>query len=182
MRTKSRIRPCVLACVTAIMLGSPSLGWAHDHAPPEATLRTQAGGTQEGRLNAYCWVVNVDPATGDYTQECVDAPTEYPSPVRVSSPERVRIRLHKPTRPELVVLRSSRTADGDERRLPILLKPVKDAADVVAWDVVFDVCHARRHYYLRLGAVWPDEEGAQDADGNPPSQDAIWTFHVRTRR
>lgn len=167
------IKVLVVVAVCAAVLSTSAL--AHDHEPPEAELMIRGKVVQKGVLTASCWTTV--PAPGQEIHRCVDSPsTTYPEKVRVAPRTRLKIRIHKAQQPQPVVLQSSRTARGDERRMPLFLRPVVEDGETVAWDVVFDVCHARRHYYLRLGGVWRDEEGGQS------NQDAIWNFHVKTRR
>ncbi|MGH2747434.1 MAG: hypothetical protein ACRDKB_05870 [Actinomycetota bacterium] len=44
---------------------------------------------------------------------------------------------------------------------------------IVAWNAVFTVDQDDRHYFIRAGGFWPDEQGAE------ANQDAFWLFHVR---
>lgn len=167
------IKVLVVVALSAATFSSPAS--ADDHEPPEAELMIRGKVVQKGVLTAFCWTTV--PAPGQEIHRCVDSPsTIYPKEVRVRPGTRLKVRIHKAQPPEPVLLLTSRTAEGDERRMPLFLRPVVDDGETVAWDVVFDTCHTRRHYYLRLGGAWPDEEGGQS------KQDAIWNFHVKTRR
>ncbi len=178
MNMKSSLTSRTAVLVALTLLAFASLGGgavADDHEPPRAELVYKGEVIQQGVLTAFCWTTV--PSPGQETHRCVDSPsTIYPEKVRLRPDSRVRIRIHKEQQPKAALLQTSKTAEGNERRMPLFLQPVVRDGETVAWDVVFDVCHADRHYYLRVGGVWEDEEGGTS------NQDAIWNFHIKTKR
>ncbi len=62
---------------------------------------------------------------------------------------------------------------GDPETLPVTLRRRMVDGKIVAWNAVFTVDQDDRHYFIRAGGFWPDEQGAE------ANQDAFWLFHVR---
>jgi hypothetical protein len=169
----------LLAKILCIGLSLGALGLqpaiAHDHEPPKAKLMRRDKVLQQGILTAFCWTTV--PTPGQETSRCVDAPGDtYPAKVRVRAGVRLKIRIHKAQKPEPLYLQRSWKPRADDRPIPATLRPIYREGEVSAWDVFFKLKRAGRDHYLRLGGKWQDEEGGWS------EQDAIWNFHVRTRR
>ena len=139
---------------------------------------------QVGYLRAYCWVYPPDP-NGDILRMCGDQTPNWPEVDRVAAGSKLRVRVFKTQKPEaesfkiVAFPRVDRWGyeTGTSRELPVSLKPVVEDGKTVAWDAVFYVNRADRHYYLYAGGQWQD---AVVGNAQPP-QDAWWNFHVKTR-
>lgn len=114
---------------------------------------------------------------------CVDNAWDFPNVDRVRADHRLKIRIKKAQKPRVFVLHAYDSVDehgvpqGDRQNVDLALRRVTSSdGTTVAWDAVFKLADAGRHYYLKAGGLWEDEEGSES------DQDAVWTFHVKTRR
>lgn len=171
-----RLASLILASSLAI---APGVAMGHDHRPPKTVLRHQGKPVQDGYLHQYCWVIEVEDDIA--TTECVDKVWDFPRRRLVDPGDRLVIRIRKPTRPtDFAVQAWPRRGDeftgpaGDPESLPVTLRRRMVDGKIVAWNVVFTVDQEDRHYFIRAGGFWPDEQGAE------ANQDAFWLFHVRT--
>jgi len=169
-----------LLVVLASVAAPDPVGLAHDHEHPTASIALRGEVLQEGYLMQYCWVTTTSDGSGQFVSKCADKPWGFPSVDKVPPLSRVRIRITKSQKPRGVLVRSYRRLDEHGtpvrgRNLPVLLRPVMSDGQPVAWDALIDLCHADRHYYLQVAGLWTDEEGSGR------DQDAVWTFHLKTR-
>jgi len=131
--------------------------------PPDATLKQGNTILQDGRLISYCWI-----------DRCVDGVSRYPSAVLVEPGTQLHIRLSENRRPDRFSLTSSRSPDGQSRRIDTTLRRVERDGKTVAWDAYFRLERPDRHYYLGAFGVWKNQSGTVRGD-------AYWQFHVKTQ-
>jgi hypothetical protein len=175
------------AMAVALVLGAGAVvsvqapARAHDHQPPKAPfLYKGQRELQRGQWLAYCWTYPPNP-DGTYTVQCTDYAIDFPAADRVGAGSELRIRVLKIQRPENFVVQAWRRVNeyevpiGSGQQLRSSLRRVVQDGETVAWDVIFRVNRPGRHYYLQARGLW-DDEHVEDA-----SQDAVWTFHVKTR-
>ncbi len=163
-----------------LLLLLPTVTAAHDHRPPRTVLRHAGESVQKGQLLQYCWVTQVD--DGNALSECEDRVWDFPNRDRVDPQDRLVIRIFKTTEPTSFSIEAW-PERGDEitgptggsESLPFVLEPRVVDGEVVAWNVIFTVVETDRHYFIRAGGTWPDEQGAPESN-----QDAYWLFHLRT--
>jgi hypothetical protein len=162
-----------------VVVGVQAPARAHDHEPPEASfLYKGQRELQRGKWLSSCWIYpNPD---GTYTWHCLDYAIDFPAADRVGAGSELRIRVLKIQRPEQFLVSAYKKVNEEEvpigsgRQLRTSLERVVQDGKTVAWDVVFSVNGPDRHYYLLAEGDWQDEH-VEDA-----SQDAAWTFHVKT--
>jgi hypothetical protein len=130
--------------------------------PPDAILKQGNKSLQDGRLISYCWI-----------DRCADGVSNYPSAVLLEPGTRLHIRLSENRRPERFSLTSSRSPDGQSRRIDTTLRRVERDGKTVAWDAYFRLERPDRHHYLGAFGVWKNQSGTVRGD-------AYWQFHLKT--
>jgi hypothetical protein len=130
--------------------------------PPDALLKQGNKILQDGRLISYCWI-----------DGCADGVSRYPSAVLIEPGTRLHIRLSENRRPERFSLTSSRSPDGQSRRIDTTIRRVERDGKTVAWDAYFRLERPDRHYYLGAFGVWKNLSGTVRGD-------AYWQFHLKT--
>jgi hypothetical protein len=146
-----------------LLAGTQGQAQALAPRPPDATLKQGNTILQDGRRIAYCW-----------TRGCADNFEDmYPSAVVVEPGARLHIRLTENKRPKRFSLTSSRSPDGQSRRIDTTLRRVVRDGKTVAWDAYFRLERSDRHYYMDAFGVWRDEGGRERGD-------AYWQFHAKT--
>ena len=142
--------------------------------PPRLTLRYQGEVIQQARPFTYCWSHANDDGTG--TGVCADGFPRYPKAAQVEAPARLVLRIHYPAKPEGWFLRAYRAivrhehydeTVGEGYKIPFKMRPHKVNGKVYAWNLIFRVEEANRHYYL-------------DTGGDLRQGDAFYALHLRT--
>ena len=175
-RNPARVILAVIAAAGIASTGSPAA--AHDHAPPRTVLRVDGETVQRGLLGTHCWTTR----SGDgYVTGCGDSVWSFPAAEYVDPGSRVTLRIAKAQRPQELTIYAWKRLDehgqpaGRAIELRSRGRPVR-LENRVVWEFSFTLTDAPRHYYLDVFGVWRDQEGAR------VSQDASWTFHIRTSR
>src|SRR5215207_1105003 len=153
----------VVGLVGVFLVGVQGQAQALAPRPPDATLKQGNTILQDGRLISYCWI-----------DRCVDGVSRYPSAVLVEPGTQLHIRLSENRRPDRFSLTSSRSPDGQSRRIDTTLRRVERDGKTVAWDAYFRLERPDRHYYLGAFGVWKNQSGTVRGD-------AYWQFHVKTQ-
>lgn len=176
--TRKPARAILIVLVAAGVASAGSPAAAHDHAPPRALLRANSETLQRGMLGTHCWTTR----SGDgYVTGCGDSVWSFPAAEYVEPGSRVTLRIAKAQRPQELTVYAWKRLDehgqpaGPAIQLRSTGKRVRLDTRVV-WDFTFTLSDAPRHYYIDVFGVWRDQEGAR------ASQDASWTFHIRTFR
>lgn len=169
----------MMMAASAVALIALDVALAHDHQPPRTVLRHEGRSIQDGYLLQYCWVTSVENDVA--LTECTDNTWAFPRRHLVDPGDRIVIRIRKPSKPQDFVVnawpkRGNEVAGpgGEAVSLPVVMSPRTVDEEIVAWNAVFTVDEDDRHYFIRAGGTWPDEQGAE------VNQDAYWLFHIRT--
>lgn len=178
MKAKRLIIHLYLAGMVALCTGSWAI--ASDHEPPVTRLRKGGTAIQKGYLLQSCWIYPSD--DGQYIQACGDSKWDFPAVDRTKINRILKIRVRKAQAPTDFFIRAWRRLDdtgtpkGKSQRIDFELAPVLSSdEDPVAWDAVFALDEPGRHFFIRAGGYWTDEEGSGG------QQDAFWTFHIKTK-
>jgi hypothetical protein len=165
---------------SGVLVGVQTPARAHDHEPPKAPfLYKGQRELQRGNWLASCWVYPPN-SEGIYTTLCTDYAIDFPAADRVGAGSELHIRVLKIQRPENFVVVAYKKVNEEEvpigsgRQLRTSLQRIVQDGQTVGWDVIFRANRPDRRYYLEAGGEWKDEH----AEG--VSQDAVWTFHVKT--
>jgi hypothetical protein len=116
------------------------------------------------------------------TDEAVDGIRRWKQAIRVGGGRRAaRIVFRNPTRPRSLAISGWRRLDSDgepvgrAQRFDYELSPRRRGGKVVGWRASFSFrLRAGRYLYFDVFGRWPDRQGCGG------SQDASWTFHVKT--
>lgn len=172
-------RALVTFLVAAALFGVIPSSVAHDHRPPQVSLETTTA-TQDGkRIYAY-WPRQKDgrcKVTGHFDF------TTFPRTIPYATGTTAGITLFKPEAPVNFVMRAWRRVGEDGRPyqapevVPMLLEPVREGAETVAWRLEFLPDLVEGDLYLQLEVYWRDEEGCGPA-ADAGAQQASWTFHL----
>ena len=164
-----------ISLVGMMLLAFPAPASAHDHRPPQATLRV-GGFPWRGRLINLDWVRRTDDG------KCVERHRRRelifgsPAPAEVGHYD-VRLRLLSPRRPRLriwswALVDSERKPVGPPEVVSYELEPLSRQGRTLGWEAVFRVT-VIQHRYLAVRARWPDREGCDE------TQRILWTHHLR---
>ena len=162
--------PLLLALGMVLSTAGPSL--AVEKRPPRAVLRAHGETVQRGRLGSYCWSYQ-EPDSDYGVGVCADSIWSFPEAAELRVPARTAIRFKKVQRPRRLGIAAWRDLNrhgypkGDSERIAYRLRPVRSRGEVVAWDAIFSLREADRHYYIDAFPRW--REGS-----------ASYTFHVKT--
>ena len=160
------------AILTTIgLLASPTAALADERRPPRGVLRDDGSAAQTGTIWSYCWSYSPGGDTG--WTGCADGWYSWPNAARVDAGERLALRWRTTDRPRRIALATYEDVRGDDRpkgtreHLDYRLKAVRSRGEVVAWEALFELDEAGRHYYIDAYVVW--NQG-----------DVSYTFHART--
>lgn len=170
------------AALTALVLSLASQATAHDHRIPTVVVTVDAQ-TRSGYLVESWWMWAARDGSGDCIGEAGDG-FRWPRGLRYEGSTReATIRMKKPARPMEVFFTAGtgRNSDGGPATAlapwPFALRPVPDALQPRAWDIVFPL-PPDKHVFFELEASWADDDGCA---GFPDlgSQYGVWRFHLR---
>ena len=183
MESILRSRRTVAALVGILVTVASVAAWApvraHDHAVPKTVLRSLGKRMQLGTIVSFCWVAKSEDGG---VVLCADGLFSWPKAARVAAGRRMRIRIRKRQIPDSLALSAWAKVTpndipvGAPKDVDFIMRPFRKDGKTVARDIVFTPDEPGRHYYLAASGRWPDV--------NDPTlmQEALWIFHVRTRR
>ena len=163
----------LLACVVGAGNVAGAASAAQRRTPPRVAMIYKGEVVQRVQPYTFCWSYSYG---GGATGMCADGWPEYPEPAQVEEGSRLRLRIRYPVKPDRWFLHAYRAVVNEDGRdetvgppeaLEFRLKPHRVDGDVRAWDVVFRVDEALRHYYLSTG-------------GDFPQGDAFYALHAQT--
>lgn len=159
-----RIITAIVALAALSTIAAPSAGAAA--GPPVTQIRYGGQNVQKGVLGTHCW-------SNAHSGWCADYfGYQFPNAAAVPADETLRLRIKYAQRPE-VYLHAWKRVDAD--RQPIgpgqdirfRLKKVRRDGATVAYDALFELPDANRHYYLNAFMYF--DRG-----------DASYDFHLKT--
>ena len=154
MRMPARMVAVVAVAALAVgLLPTPALSL--HKIPPTARLRNNGEVEQRGLAQGYCWPAH-DGAMGCYMVE----EREWQSAFAIGADQRMKIRFRKRAELKRVTIDAYRRVDdkgepiGNGQKLDPRIRPYKVDREIVAWDALFELPEADRHYYLNVFAYW----------------------------
>jgi hypothetical protein len=177
---RSRIIVLLMAGLLLFVSGSSFAG-EDTKEPPKTHLNAHGERLQAGYLRASCWSYPSEDEPEVVITNCRDNVARWPRVDKLRAGQKIKIRIEYPDRPDGTIIKAYRRSgeeQGNGRVLAHRLIPVVNSEnEIKAWKLVFTVDASGRHYYLDAGAYWDWTA----ADGHTYRDDAIWSFHVRTR-
>jgi hypothetical protein len=171
------MRRLIVAGLVATLIGGAGSALAdHDlnrKNPPKLHLIYEREVVQRVGSWSYCWSYT-DGRWGVGT--CADGMPAYPDAAEVEAGDRVAIRIPysaKPRRLSIFAYRKIKEENGWERtvgpreRITYRLKAQRDRGHITAWDAIFRLDEADRHFYL-------------DVDARLAQGGAAYALHART--
>ena len=177
MEGETAMRKLIMVALIGALLGPVAPARAdHDSQtrnPPRVRLIHDGEVAQRAFSWSYCWSYSTD----DYgVVQCGDGFPEYPDADLIDGSPRVTLRIPysaEPKRLRIAAYRKIKEKDGWEQtvgegeRLEYSLKPHREKGHIEAWDAVFKLDEADRHYYL-------------DVYTRLQQGDPAYALHVRT--